>query len=140
MPGDIATREKISPAYVAKLMRVLRRGGLVDSIRGQKGGYRLAHDASRMTLAQALDVLGGRLYTTEFCGEHTGTGRQCVHSGDCSIRSVWSAVDDLLHRALSSTTVQDLLCGEPTMDSRVRSRISVADITRRPMRMKTLAV
>ncbi len=138
--GDVAAREKLSVAYVAKLMRVLRRGELVESIRGQKGGYRLARDPRSITLAHALDVLGGRLYNTEFCAEHSGAGRQCVHHVDCSIRSVWSAVDDLLHRALSSTTLHDMLCGEPVMNTRVRSRITVAELSRTPARLKSLAV
>ncbi len=40
--AQIAVAEGISPEYTAKLMRLLRKGGLVDSTRGAGGGYRLA--------------------------------------------------------------------------------------------------
>ena len=65
---EIAKREALTPAYVAKLMRVLRRVGLVKSTRGQKGGYRLAYPPDRMNLGMVLAALGGRLYSDDFCG------------------------------------------------------------------------
>src|ERR1051326_7981820 len=70
--GEIAEREGLSAAYVAKLLMVMRKGGLVASTRGQKGGYRLARPADEITMDAVLEVLGGRLLSADFCARHTG--------------------------------------------------------------------
>src|SRR6185503_6938810 len=57
--SQIADAEGLSPEYTAKLMRELRLGGLVDSVRGAEGGYRLARPAEAISVWSALEVLGG---------------------------------------------------------------------------------
>jgi len=110
---DIARAEGLSPEYVAKLMRVLRTGELVTSTRGANGGYRLSRHPSRITLWDALSVLGsGPLFTESFCSSHPGLRSDCVHSGDCSIRPVWREISGLLRAALSAVTLDDLRHGE----------------------------
>ena len=106
---EIARAEGLSNPYVAKLMRVLRRGGLVKSERGQAGGYRLARPLNRITVAEALAVLGGRLYAPEFCQQHPGSEAVCAHSTDCSIRFLWRSVQQVVDQVLSKATLEDLL-------------------------------
>lgn len=120
---DIAEREALTPAYVAKLMRVLRQAGLVKSTRGQKGGYRLACPPEEINVGMVLAALGGRLYSHDFCGRHAGNGRTCVHDVDCSIRSLWTAVDAVVQHALSQTMLADLLRSEPAMDQFVQVHV-----------------
>ena len=106
---EIARAEGLSNPYAAKLMRVLRRGGLVKSVRGQAGGYRLARPLNRITVAEALAVLGGRLYAPEFCQQHPGSEAVCAHSIDCSIRFLWRSVQQVVDQVLSKATLEDLL-------------------------------
>ena len=89
---EIAEREGLTQAHVHKLMRLLRRAGLVESVRGRNGGYQLARPAEQINVGHALASLGGRLYSTSFCGQHTGNERTCVRNADCSIRSLWIAI------------------------------------------------
>ena len=86
---EISRAEGISPEYVAKLMRILRRGGLVTSARGATGGYTLSRPADQITAGEALTVLGGRLFESGFCERHAGAESLCTHSIDCSLRSLW---------------------------------------------------
>src|SRR2546425_11812681 len=58
---EIAEREALTSAYVAKLMSVLRKAGLVKSTRGQKGGYRLACPPDQMNLDRKSGVEGKRV-------------------------------------------------------------------------------
>ena len=58
--SSIARDEGLSREYTAKLMRELRLGGLVESLRGAEGGYRLARPASEISVWSALRVLGGQ--------------------------------------------------------------------------------
>ena len=109
---EIASAEGLSAEYVAKLMRILRNGGLVASTRGASGGYRLQRAATAMSLWQAIEVLGGPLFPESFCEAHPGTLRDCVHSPDCSIRGVWRSLNSLLKVALTGITVDDLTRGE----------------------------
>lgn len=120
---EIAEREGMTGAYVGKLMRILRQAGLVESTRGQKGGYRLARPSDQINLAEVLTALGGPLYTQEFCDEHTGEMKVCVHSVDCSIRSLWSGVAFRLDRLLRGIHLRDLLCSQRAMNLWVDARL-----------------
>jgi Rrf2 family protein len=106
---EIAAREKLTAAYVAKLMRLLRKGGLVRSIRGQKGGYRLARAPDEITVDSVLAALGGPIYSREFCEDHAGNLGICVHDSDCTVRSLWMGLDRAVHGVLGRTTLRDLL-------------------------------
>ncbi len=113
----ISEKEGISNFYVAKLMRILRRGGLVKSVRGQAGGYAMARPADQIVVGEALAVLGGRLYDPGFCEEHAGSESLCNNSVDCSVRSLWRAVQQVIDQVLSRTTLKDLLSNEQQMTS-----------------------
>jgi Rrf2 family protein len=119
---EIAEQEGLSEAHVHKLMRLLRRAGLVRSVRGRKGGYRLARPAGQINVGAVLACLGDTFYSTEFCGQHTGNERTCVRNDDCSIRSLWIAVDRAVQRALQSTKLSDLLRTEPEMKAWMASQ------------------
>ena len=120
---EISSAEGISVPYTAKMMRILREGGMVTSVRGQAGGYRLARPAAGMTVGEAMAVLGGRLFEGKFCDEHAGSEDICTHSIDCSIRSLWRAMQSVVDRLLARTTIQDLICSEKQMDSFVQELV-----------------
>ena len=125
---EISRTEGISPEYVAKLMRILRRGGLVTSARGATGGYTLSRAADQITAGEALTVLGGRLFESGFCERHAGAESLCTHSIDCSLRSLWRALQAAVDLVLTKTTLKDLLCTEPEMVS------LMTDLVRTPAR------
>ena len=119
---EIAVREGLTQAHVHKLMRLLRRGGLVKSVRGRNGGYQLARPAEEINVGAALAALGDRFYSSDFCQEHTGSERTCVRNSDCSIRSLWIAIDHAVQHALQSTKLSDLLRTEPEMAGWIRAQ------------------
>jgi Rrf2 family protein len=114
---ELARAEGISEANVAKMMRVLRRGGFVKSTRGQSGGYTLSRPASEIAVGHVLAVLGGRLFEPAFCEGHSGIERLCTHMPDCSIRSVWRMVQQAVDQVLSQIMLNDLLRSEPEMNA-----------------------
>ena len=114
---ELARAEGISEANVAKMMRILRRGGFVKSTRGQSGGYTLSRPASEIAVGHVLAVLGGRLFEPAFCEGHSGIERLCTHMPDCSIRSVWRMVQQAVDQVLSQITLKDLLRTEPEMNA-----------------------
>jgi Rrf2 family protein len=114
---ELARAEGISEPNVAKMMRILRRGGFVKSTRGQSGGYTLSRPASEIAVGHVLAVLGGRLFEAAFCEGHSGIERLCTHMPDCSIRSVWRMVQQAVDQVLSQITLKDLLRSEPEMNA-----------------------
>jgi len=112
---EIADAEGMTPEYVAKLMRVLREGGLVQSTRGAGGGYRLVRPPADVTIWQALEVLGGDFFSDSFCDSHPGQRRDCIHTTDCSIRALWKGINTMLRSALSGITLADLMRGSETL-------------------------
>jgi Rrf2 family transcriptional regulator, iron-sulfur cluster assembly transcription factor len=90
-------------------MRILRQGGFVRAARGKAGGYTLAVPPERICVGDALTILGGRIYADDFCNRHSGTETSCTHSTDCSIRSLWRAVQTAVDSILRTTTIGDLL-------------------------------
>lgn len=110
---ELSQAESISEAYVGKIMRTLRQGGLVKSTRGQIGGYTLARPADRIYLDEVMAVLGGRFYDPEFCRNHAGQVTECAHTTDCSIRRLWSRVQEAVDSVLARSTLQDLLRPDP---------------------------
>lgn len=113
---EISQAEGISVPYVAKLMRLLRDGQLVTSERGQSGGYRLARPAAEISAAQGLAALGSKFYGGEFCEKYSGNEDECTHTTNCSIRSLWRAVQQAVDQLLSRTTIEDLARNEEQMN------------------------
>ncbi len=109
---EIAAAEGLSADYAAKLLRALRRGGLVASTRGAAGGYRLARSAGEITAWDAVCVLGGALFPDAFCECHPGQRAVCVRQTDCALRSLWRTVDDAVRSVLSRVTLEDLTSRE----------------------------
>ncbi len=118
---EMSQAEGVSPAYAAKILRVLRKGGFVKAARGKEGGYTLARPAEEIVIGDVVTLLGGKLFETDFCDSHSGQVAICTRSVDCSVRSLWRAVQVSIDRVLSKATLRDLLQSEAEMNSWVRS-------------------
>ena len=101
----------------AKMMRILREGGFVTSIRGQSGGYGLSRPAEQINVGEVLAALGGRLYEPSFCDTHACVERLCTNMPDCSIRSVWRTLQNAVDQVLGKITLKDLLVSEREMNA-----------------------
>jgi len=110
--AGIAESEGLSPEYTAKLMRLLRLGGIVESVRGAGGGYRLSRPAAQITVWSALQALGGEFFSEDFCACHPGQRRRCVRADNCSIRALWQTLQSDAQATLEGISLQDLLCDE----------------------------
>jgi len=106
---ELSEVEGLTSANTAKILRVLRLAGFIESARGQTGGYKLNKPADKILISQVLTALGGKLYESNFCDLHAGIENICTNSIDCSIRSVWKTIQNVLDDVLSKFTLQDLL-------------------------------
>ena len=107
--AEISEAEGLSSSYVAKLLRILRLSGFVESVRGQEGGYTLSRSPEDIQISEVLATLGGRFYKPGFCDHFTGTEEICTHTFSCSIRPLWHRVQSAIDSVLDRTTLADLL-------------------------------
>jgi Rrf2 family protein len=112
---ELARREGLTVANAGKILGILKRERLVQSVRGRQGGYRLARAPERISVADILIAMSGDVYAAGFCRRSRSRRKSCVHSSDCSLRPLWSVVERLLREVLERTTVRDLMRNEPTM-------------------------
>jgi Rrf2 family protein len=124
--AEMAREEGLTVPHVAKLIRTLRKAGLVKSVLGRAGGYILSRRAEEISVAEVLASLGGRLYDTEYCGRFSGDQAICAHMGDCSIRSLWGVLETLLEKVLSGTKLSELISSERTMSAVLDGRAPAA--------------
>ncbi|MGE5498178.1 MAG: RrF2 family transcriptional regulator [Syntrophothermus sp.] len=118
---EISQFEGITTHNVAKLLRILRLGGFLESERGQVGGYTLAKPPQQIIISDVLSCLGGRLFEeVEFCGTHAGADVGiCTHTIDCSVRSLWRVVQNQVDNVLKKTTLHDLLGSEQDLEIKI---------------------
>jgi FeS assembly SUF system regulator len=102
--GDVAERTRLGLPTVSKLLKALQRGGLVASTRGSYGGYRLARPANRITAAEILDALEGRLALTECAGQHS----HCDIESTCRVGHAWQHVNVAIRRSLDEISLAQL--------------------------------
>ncbi len=106
---EISEQEGLTEANAAKILRILRLAGFVESSRGQTGGYKLSRPANEILIGDVLTSLGGKLYESSFCDLHAGVENICTNSIDCSLRSLWKTIQTMLDGVLNKITLQDLL-------------------------------
>ena len=123
--GDIASAEKISTEYTGKLFILLRQMGLVESVRGKNGGYKLAKPPEKIYLDEVIRGLSGELFENSTCQQFPGNETKCVHLSCCSIRSVWRFVSNISFNILKQITLKDLLSKEDIVDKYLRKEIHV---------------
>lgn len=102
--ADIAARQGISLSYLEQLFACLKRDGLVASVRGPGGGYRLGADLGEISVGAIIDSVNERIDVTR-CG---GRG-DCQQGDTCLTHHLWTDLSEDLHQFLSSIRLADLL-------------------------------
>lgn len=111
---DIATREGISYQFLEQIFLPLRRAGLIESVRGAKGGYVLAKPPEEIKVGDIVRTLDGPIAPVDCVAE--GTARPCSRSGACLTRGIWERLRDTVSEVLDDITLADVvsMSGEST--------------------------
>jgi Rrf2 family protein len=107
--AEIARREGISVAYAEKLLRILSKAGLTQSLRGVKGGYTLARPPQKITLGDVGRALGGLQTQEDICHRFTGNLNTCVHESGCDIRPIWQGITKYVLEVMDSIAISEVL-------------------------------
>jgi Rrf2 family protein len=117
----LSVAEGLSAAYVAKLTRILRKAGFINSTPGNVGGYILAKPAEEINVNDILKTLGGSLFDKGFCNDFSGAKKLCTNSVDCSVRSLWQMVQFSVDQLLDKLSLYDLIGNETKSDNLLNS-------------------
>ena len=102
--ADISGRQDISLSYLEQLFAKLRRNGLVSSVRGPGGGYRLSRGGHEIFVAQIIDAVNETV-------DATGCGRtgNCQQGETCLTHHLWCDLSDQIHGFLSEISLSNLV-------------------------------
>ena len=103
---EIAARQDISLKYIERLMPVLKSAGLVESVHGIGGGYRLAREPETCTLWDILQRSEGDLAPVSCLKDGTDA---CARATGCRTLPVWNRLGQIMGDYLDSVTLRDLL-------------------------------
>ena len=104
--SDLAGRTALPVPTVSKILNALARGGVVDAMRGARGGYALRRTADNITVAEITTVLDGPVALTA-CVD--GSDDICTAERLCPMAGGWNRINAAVKTALESVTLADLM-------------------------------
>src|SRR4051812_45180189 len=102
--AGISQRQHISLSYLEQLFGKLRRHSLVDSVRGPGGGYTIARDLDKVTVADIVTAVDEPLDATQCGGKEN-----CLDDRRCMTHDLWSTLNDKMYEFLNSVNLADLV-------------------------------
>lgn len=111
---EISEHRGIPARFLEQLLVLLRRAGLVTAVRGARGGFTLARDASDITVLEVVEALDGPL-TSAVCDADLAGG--CDKAAGCAASGVWGRATDALREVFATTTLSDLAGAQQTLDA-----------------------
>ena len=105
--SSIAAREQISESYLEQLVAKLRKAGLVTSIRGAGGGYKLARPAQEISVGDILRALEGNLEAVKCAGLDAEKG--CEEADFCVTKYVWQKINESITQAVDEIKLSQLV-------------------------------
>ena len=101
---ELANRTHVAAPTVAKLLKLLTKAGLVESLRGTHGGYKLARPASGITVADVISAIDGQIALTQ-CSHHKGG---CAIESFCGVRTNWRLINQTVRHALEAVSLAQM--------------------------------
>jgi len=103
--SEIGKAQGISVKYLEQLVRPLKIAGLIQSVRGAHGGYRLSRPPEHITLKEIITALEGRVKVVE-CISSSG---QCQRISTCATKEIWDELSDRIADFFSKITLKDMV-------------------------------
>ncbi len=111
--ADISDRLGISQAYLEQLFGNLRKAGLVGSVRGPGGGYKLKKPISQINIFEIVHAVNEPLKVTR-C---TTAKKGCMpHGGRCATHSLWEDLGDHIDLFMKKVSLEDVILGKTKKD------------------------
>jgi len=110
--AGVSQRQKISLSYLEQLFGKLRRHGLVESVRGPGGGYRLARGAEAISVAEVIVAVDEPIDATQCAGRES-----CKDDGKrCMTHELWANLNAHIFSFLRSVSLAELVAQQQKPD------------------------
>lgn len=103
---DIAERQNISKKYLEQIIPIFNRAGILKTVRGSQGGYKLAKTPDNYTVGEVLRLTEGSLAPVA-CVENENV--DCERCNECATLPVWQGLYKVINEYLDGITLQDIL-------------------------------
>ena len=104
----ISTDEGLPRTYVEQLLLKLRRYGLINSVRGAKGGYLLSKPASDITAREIILALEGTIFEI-VCDRREKSRTKCKYNRNCALNALWHSIRERVDETLEAVSLGDLV-------------------------------
>ena len=101
---DIANENEMGMKYLEIIVSSLNKAGLLESIRGKNGGYKLNRKPKDYSIGEILHAAEGSLSLVSCVGDTT-----CENAGECKTYAMWKELDDKIENFLSKKTLEDII-------------------------------
>ncbi len=102
---DLSLEADVPPAYLTKVLLVLRNAGLVETVRGTGGGYRLGKPPEQIYLIEIVELFDGHKTRSKCL---LGHAKECSDRDPCSAHRVWQGVRAAYLGLLVSTSLAEI--------------------------------
>ena len=107
--NEIAQEEGVSIKYLEQIVSLLKPLGILESVRGARGGYCLVRNPAEISLDLVFESLGG-LSPSAPCLDNTGI---CCRVEICTTKPFWQKLDDRMRNYLHSVSLADIVADAP---------------------------
>jgi Rrf2 family iron-sulfur cluster assembly transcriptional regulator len=112
--SDVAKRQNISLNFLEQLFVHLRKNGIVSSVRGPRGGYKLNRPATEISIGEILRAVGETTFPV-FCTDEYAKGtKPCPRADDCVTHLLWAKLGANINKFLDSTSLAEISQFGPT--------------------------
>ena len=106
--SEVAKRQNISLNFLEQLFVHLRKNGIVTSVRGPRGGYKLSKPPEKITIGEILRAVGESTFPV-FCSDDFTAGKKtCPRADEWVTHMLWEKLGSTINKFLDSTTLADL--------------------------------
>lgn len=103
---DIADRQQISEKYLEQIISSLKKAGMVKSLRGAQGGYRLTREPEEYTVGAILRITEGGMAPVACLDDPKNL---CERAGGCVSLRVWEMLDEAIRGVIDHVTLRDMV-------------------------------
>ena len=105
--SDISLRQNISLSFLEQIFNLLKKDGIVKSVRGPNGGYCLAKKPERVMISQIIEAINEEVKITKCNGIDFGCSSQ-KHTGKCLTHNLWAELSNQIYFYLDSISLDDV--------------------------------
>lgn len=104
----ISAEENIPFELLAKLLQKMAKNGIIQSVQGTKGGYKLIEDLNKLTLLQLINAIEQNIQLTD-CSFEGATKENCGRIEDCCLRNPLTNLQNKINDIMSQTKVSEII-------------------------------